>query len=47
MSFMEHLEELRARILKALVGVGVAFVVCLLVADPLRRIVSAPAIIAL
>src|SRR6185437_710027 len=47
MSFMEHLEELRARILKALVGVGVAFVVCLLVADPLWRIVSAPAIIAL
>ena len=31
MSFMEHLEELRGRILKALVGVGVAFVVCLLV----------------
>ena len=47
MSFMEHLEELRGRILKALVGVGVAFVVCLLVADPLWRIVSAPAIIAL
>lgn len=47
MSFMEHLEELRGRILKALVGVGVAFVVCLLVADPLWRIVSEPAIIAL
>jgi Twin arginine targeting (Tat) protein translocase TatC len=47
MSFMEHLEELRARILKALVGVGVAFVACLLIADPLWRIVSAPAIIAL
>lgn len=47
MSFMEHLEELRSRILKALAGVGVAFIVCLLFADPLWRIVSAPAIIAL
>lgn len=47
MSFMEHLEELRGRILKALAGVGIAFIVCLLFADPLWQIVSEPAIIAL
>ena len=29
MSFMEHLEELRSRIIRALAGFGVAFLVCL------------------
>lgn len=47
MSFMEHLEELRSRILKALLGVVVAFVVSLTFTSPLWRIVSAPAIDAL
>ena len=47
MSFMEHLEELRSRILKALMGVGVAFIVSLTFTNTLWRIVSAPAIDAL
>ena len=32
MSFMEHLEELRSRIIRALAGFGVAFLVCLIFA---------------
>jgi sec-independent protein translocase protein TatC len=47
MSFMEHLEELRSRILRSLFGVAVAFVVALTFTNELWRIVSAPAIIAL
>lgn len=47
MSFMDHLEELRTRILRALIGVVVAFVASLAFADPLWRIVSAPAVGAL
>ncbi len=43
MSFLGHLEELRSRILKALAGVGVAFVVCLVFANELWLAVSAPA----
>src|ERR1051326_7919208 len=35
MSFLEHLEELRSRIIKALLGVAVAFGVSLLFCDPL------------
>lgn len=44
---MDHLEELRTRILRALIGVVVAFVASLAFADPLWRIVSAPAVGAL
>jgi sec-independent protein translocase protein TatC len=47
MSFMEHLEELRSRILKALMGVAVAFILSLTFTNTLWRIVSAPAIEAL
>ncbi len=47
MSFLEHLEELRTRILLALAGVGVAFVLSLVFANELWVIVSAPAIDAL
>ncbi len=47
MSFLEHLEELRRRILMALAGVGVAFVICLVFANELWNIVSEPAISAL
>ncbi len=47
MSFMEHLEELRSRIIKALMGVGVAFFLSLIFANDLWRIVSAPAVDAL
>ncbi len=47
MSFMEHLEELRLRLLLSLAGVGVAFVLCLVFANQLWLIVSAPAVDAL
>lgn len=47
MSFMEHLEELRSRILRALMGVVVAFILSLTFTNTLWRIVSAPAIDAL
>jgi sec-independent protein translocase protein TatC len=47
MSFMEHLEELRSRILKALAGVGVAFVLSLYFANEMWQAVSDPAIAAL
>ena len=47
MSFMEHLEELRTRILRMLYGLGVAFLVSLIFADKLWKVVSAPAIEAL
>jgi sec-independent protein translocase protein TatC len=47
MSFLEHLEELRSRILKALLGVGVAFVVSLVFANEMWRLVSEPAMLAL
>jgi sec-independent protein translocase protein TatC len=47
MSFLEHLEELRSRIIKALIGVGVAFVLSLTFANPLWNIVAAPAVQAL
>ena len=47
MSFLEHLEELRSRILRALAGVGVAFVISLTFCDELWQLVSAPAVEAL
>jgi len=47
MSFMEHLEELRSRILKALAGVAIVAVCCLYFANDLWRIVSEPATSAL
>jgi sec-independent protein translocase protein TatC len=47
MSFLEHLEELRSRILKALAGVGVAFVLSIIFANDLWNIVSEPAMVAL
>lgn len=47
MSFLEHLEELRSRILKMLAGVGVAFVFSLIFADQMWQAVSDPAIAAL
>ena len=37
MSFMEHLEELRSRILKSLAGVGVAFAFSILFTNQLWR----------
>jgi sec-independent protein translocase protein TatC len=47
MSFMEHLEELRNRIIRALYGLGLAFVFALAFAGKLWDIVSDPAVEAL
>ena len=47
MSFMEHLEELRSRLIRALAGLVVAFVVSIGFCKPLWDIVSAPAVVAL
>ena len=47
MSFMEHLEELRSRIIQALYGLAVAFVFALVFAGKLWDIISDPAIEAL
>lgn len=47
MSFLEHLEELRSRIIRAIVGVGVAFTVSLLFSSPLWNFVRQPAKVAL
>lgn len=47
MSFMEHLEELRSRILKAVYGLAVAFVASLIYAGKLWDIISDPAVEAL
>src|SRR5689334_10961835 len=47
MSFMEHLGELRARILKALAGIVVAFLVSITFCKALWEFVSAPAVEAL
>jgi sec-independent protein translocase protein TatC len=43
MSFMEHLEELRSRILRALAGMGIAFAVCLCLGPQLWDIIRQPA----
>jgi len=43
MSFLEHLEELRTRIIRALIGVAVAFTVSLLFCDRLWDFVRQPA----
>ena len=47
MSFLEHLEELRTRIIRALMGLGIAFILCIVFANDLWRFVSAPATAAL
>ncbi len=47
MSFLEHLEELRSRIIKALMGIAVAFIASLVFANQLWVFVSQPAIVAL
>lgn len=47
MSFFEHLEELRSRLIWMLVGIGVSFGACLFFANELWDIVSAPAVEAL
>ena len=47
MSFMDHLSELRSRIIKCLWGFGVAFILSMVFANELWRIISDPAIEAL
>ena len=47
MSFLEHLEELRSRIIKALLGVAVAFGISLTFCNQLWRFIAAPAVEAL
>src|SRR5450755_1280147 len=47
MSFMEHLEELRSRLLKAIGGLLVAFMASIIFCKDLWRVVSAPAVLAL
>ena len=42
MSFMEHLEELRGRLIRILIGGGVAFVLAFAFSDPLWKFVQAP-----
>ncbi len=44
MSFLEHLEELRSRIIRALMGIGVAFILSLVFANQLWLVVSEPVI---
>jgi sec-independent protein translocase protein TatC len=44
MSFLEHLEELRSRLIHALLGFGVIFLLCLAFSDKLWLIVQAPAV---
>lgn len=43
MSFMQHLEELRTRLIRIVAGLGIAFVVSILYAERLWQIVSEPA----
>jgi sec-independent protein translocase protein TatC len=47
MTFLEHLEEMRSRIISALYGFGVSFLLCIIFANQLWEIVSAPAFDAL
>jgi sec-independent protein translocase protein TatC len=47
MSFLEHLEEMRSRIIRALMGFGVAFLLCIVFCYPLWDFVRAPAVDAL
>jgi len=44
MSFLEHLEELRSRLIRALLGFGIIFLACLAFSDKLWLIVQAPAV---
>jgi sec-independent protein translocase protein TatC len=47
MSFLEHLEELRARVIRALWGFGAIFLLCIVFSDRLFDIVLAPGLKAL
>ena len=47
MSFLDHLDELRRRLIYALIGVGISFVLSISFADDLWNIVQQPAVAAL
>lgn len=47
MSFLEHLEELRSRIIKALCGLGIAFIGSIVFAPAIWKTISEPAVQAL
>ena len=47
MSFLEHLEELRRRIIYSLMGLGVAFAICVLFCQELWLFVAQPGFVAL
>ena len=47
MSFLDHLEELRTRIIRALIAIAVAFVLCWVFVDDIFVIVSQPVLEAL
>ena len=47
MSFLEHLEELRSRLIKSLIGIAVAFCISLTFSNQLWAFVSRPAVAAL
>jgi sec-independent protein translocase protein TatC len=47
MSFLDHLEELRSRIIKALIGIAVAFLLSLTYCNQLWKIIAQPAVVAL
>ena len=47
MSFLDHLEELRSRIIHALLGVGIAFAASLFFSDKLWDFVITPVLAAL
>jgi sec-independent protein translocase protein TatC len=46
MSILEHLEELRTRVIRALIGFGVAFLACMFFASRLWRFVQGPGVAA-
>jgi sec-independent protein translocase protein TatC len=46
MSILEHLEELRTRIIHALIGFGLAYLVCMIFATQLWKFVQAPGLAA-
>ncbi|HEY3742197.1 MAG TPA: twin-arginine translocase subunit TatC [Bryobacteraceae bacterium] len=47
MSFVEHLEELRSRLIRSLIGFGLSFLGCMFFAPEIWRLVSEPALSAL
>ena len=47
MSFLDHLEELRSRIIKSLIAIGVTFAICWAFVDRLYRVVAYPILDAL